>query len=72
MLLVQYVLHNISKTLKTVSLAREYQHTSVLSTEVSLTCYGRRARLSPRAMAPFVKKKNSSSANPRRWMNFDG
>ena len=41
MLLIQCVLHHLSKTLKTFSLARVHQYTSVLSTEVPLTCYGR-------------------------------
>ena len=72
-LLIQYVLDHLSKT-KTFPLARVYQHTSAtgyLELELSLTYYGRRARLSPRAMAPSTKKKNSGLANPRWWMNIE-
>ena len=42
-------------------LARVFQHTSVLDVEMSLTCYGRRARLSPRAMAPSTKRTKTNS-----------
>ena len=59
MLLIQYVLYHLLKDSKTFPLARGHQYTSVLSTEVFLTCYERRARLSSRAMAPSTKKKNS-------------
>ena len=69
-LLIQYVLHNLSKTLVLPSgLVRVYQYTSVLSTEVSLTCYAWRAWLSPRAMAPSPSKKNPELANPR-WRMY--
>ena len=66
MLLKQYALYMIfSRRLSTFPLARVYHHTSALSSEILLTCYGRRARLSPRAMAPFTSNKNSSLVNPR-------
>ena len=42
-----------------------YQHTSVLDVEVTLKCHGRRTRLSLRAMAPFLSKKNTDLMNPR-------
>ena len=67
MLSIQYVLYNLLQDSKTFPLARVTQYTSVtsfLSTEVSLTCYGRRARLSPRAMAPSTKKENSGQPAP--------
>ena len=41
-----------------------HQHTSVLSTEVSLTCHGRRARLSLREMAPSPSKKKIGPGQP--------
>ena len=62
-------IHHIFPRLLTSPLARVYQHTSVLSAEVSLTCYGRRAKLSPRAMAPSTSKMNSGLANPRWWIH---
>ena len=65
-LLMQYVLYHLSQDSKIFPLARVHQYTSgVLSAEVPLTCYGRRARLSPRAMVPSPSKKNSGLAKPR-------
>ena len=52
-------------------LARVYQHTSDLELEVSLTCHGRKARLSLRAMVPSPSKKNSGLVNPRWRMYID-
>ena len=71
-LLIQYVLYVIFPRLLTLPLTMAYQHSSVLSTKVSLTCYGRRERRSPRAMAPSPSKKNSGLANPhgRNEKNF--
>ena len=71
MLLIRYVLYHLLQDSKTFPLARVHQYMSFLSTEVSLTRYGRRARLSPRVMAPSAKIKNSDLANPRRWMDFE-
>ena len=71
-LLVQYALYTLFPRLLIFPLARVYQHTSVLITEVSLTSYGRRASLSPRAMAPSTSKIYSGLANPRWWIHFRG
>ena len=48
-----------------------YQHTSILELEVSLSCHGRRARLSPRAISPSPSKKNSGLENPRWGIYID-
>ena len=51
-----------------------HQYTSVTSyysTEVSLKCHGRRARLSLRAMVLSPSKKNSGLVNPRWRMYID-
>ena len=57
-----------SSRLLTFPLARVYQHTSatsILDVEVSLSCHGRKARLSLRAMAPSTREKNLGLTNPR-------
>ena len=41
-----------------------HQYTSILSAEVSLTCHGRKARLSLRTMAPSPKEKISGLGEP--------
>ena len=71
MLLIQYGLYNLLQDSKIFPLARMHQDTSVLSTEVSLKCHGRRTRLSHRAMAPSSSKKNSGLVNPRWRMYID-
>ena len=64
-LIMQYVLYIISSSrLLTFPLAKEFNHTSILDVEVTIRCYGRRARLSPRAMAPSPSKTNSGLAAP--------
>ena len=61
----KYVLYHLLQDSKTFPLVRVHQYTSALSAEVSLAYYGRRARQSPRAMAPSSRKKNLGLANPR-------
>ena len=69
MLLIQYYgLYHLFQDSETFPLARVHQTTCVLSAAVSLSRYGRRARLSPRAMTPSTKKKNLGLANRNRWM----
>ena len=67
-LLIQYVLYHV---LHDFSLARVHQHTSILSAEVSLAYRGTKARLSPRAMAPSLRKENLGLANPRGGMYIE-
>ena len=64
-------IHNFFPRPLTIPLARVYQHASVLSTEISLTSYRRRAKPSPRAMAPSPSEKNSYLVN-LRWRKYVG
>ena len=56
--------------LLTFPLARVYQHTSTLGTEVNLTWHGRRTKLSLRAFAPSPAK-SSGLINPRWRIYID-
>ena len=72
MLLIQYGLYHLLQDSKTFPLARVHQYTrGVPSTEVSLTCHARIARLSLRVMAPSPSKKNSGLVNPRWRIYID-
>ena len=71
MLLIQYLLYHLVQDSKTFPLARAHQYTSVtsfLGAEVSLSCYGRRAKQSPRATVPTPRTKNLGLVYPRGGM----